>query len=757
MSAQRAPLGPINRDTLLKASEDELCRWIEIGVDDYTNSEQPTRLTDQQYDDLVEALVSRFPGRREWCDAVQVAGGRTGERAGGGDLGEQKAGTDRDAQKLILSAPTTTDTHWPMTSLAKVHHNAELTAFGARAPPNSPLIIQPKLDGQSVQVVFEEPGRTRMYTRMKPRGQDISFLLQFLKLDPGTVLMSVDSYPTAIRGELILPEHRFREFQQLYEPNAVNARTLLTGAVNGAIVHSRKAEPWTERETFLFKNMVLVLYSVLYPMEQTYEAQGRLLQQWLKADRWYSDMRLSPVQLVPQVVIPSDRVPTVLTEEALGDLLTRWKAELPWYLDGLALKWFDARPELEQMIDGSWRNPRSAVAFKVREAGALGTVELVEWNVTRHNVLFPRIKLTEPLQVGNVSVTWVTGINAAFIKDNRIMPGTVLEIIHSGDVIPYVSRVESTPDVEVDAFPADRTWVWDRNYVHILQEDNQSEQPTVGPDQLRSQLEYMCRVFGLRDIGSGTLDALISHAVVTDIRSFIQLSGTDPARLTSTPHIGAKKAANLVSRLDNITRPIRDWHTDLLTDSDRLECLAKYMACCGKFGSGFGFKQSLSVLKQAYSLHVPPPWDEAWIMSNVQLFGSVRAQQLIGHWPEFVHWLEHTLSWRTPLADMQRLWVREEEKGVELVQGLDLVERSVVTVCLSGFRDKDGQLALRWSSARRDVHLITCEAMNKAVRAVVIPENAPKWLSSSKVKAAQKKGLPVLAAEQVSGWLMTVD
>jgi NAD-dependent DNA ligase len=737
------------RETLLKGSEEQLCRWIEVAIQDYTLSQTGTTwLTDAQYDDLVQAVLTRFPHRKEWLDAVQVL---------------SAPGSCSSTPTKTVATTRLVPDHWPMTSLAKAHTDDELRAFLVNhRPPGSALIVQPKLDGQSVQIVFEGPGTTKMYTRMKPRGQDISFLLPFLRLAPGTLLMVPDVYPCSVRGELILSEHWFNVCKRQHDPTAVNARNVLSGVVNGAIAHHRDHEEWSPKETFLFGKMDLVLYSILVPEELPYKEQHHRLKTWLRTDEW--EVKDPQLKLVDQLVVENtdggdDQIREMLTFTKLEAKLKEWRSTLPWFLDGLALKWADAPPRLEQAVDGSWRNPKTAIAFKVREGGVPGIVERVEWNETRNGILFPRVKLTESVRVGNVSIQYATGVNAAFIHDNNIMPGTVVEIIHSGSTIPEIRGVISHPllkDVVATAFPPAGTWVWGESNVHIYRQG-----AGMNKALLVKQLHYICQVFELKDVGLSTLTALVESGVVVDMDGFYALGrrGRDDNLddLVKVKGMGKIKSLNVVTQIKRVVETVMEFHTML--GQGRVAVLGKLMATCGVFGAGLGYKQALSVLMEASGKRVPPPWTEEWLMENVELFGRVRAKQLVENWGVFEAWMARVF----PGVDMSLLWVQHgtdrkgevqphpDEGTTREEEPSSLPPRRILTVCLSKLRDKDGHMARAWSTP--EIRVVTVDTMNKTVNAVVVADMSEP--PTGKVKTALEKGLEVMEPRDVSKWVQS--
>jgi len=750
-------LEAVNETFLLKATEDHLCQRIEQAVHDYTEAKGgSTVLTDEQYDQLVDTVRKRFPHRSEWLESIQVC-----------------------KDNNVEEPPPTI--HCPMVSLNKAHTNDDLMAFLKRGQSHSSnvrsrLSIQPKLDGQSVQLVYESSTKVHLYTRMKPRGRDISYLLEFLMTQ--ILKVKIPTYSVSLRGELILPKDKFEHARKTFEPEAVNARTMLTGAVNGSIAHHQKGETWTDKERYLFENMVLVLYAVLHPAELEYGRQTELLRQWVET----GVEPLSRVRVVPEVIHPMDFLSSDRVQDRLVEHLHKLRTSLPFLLDGLVLKWVDVKEVLEQAVDGEWRSPKYSIAFKVYEQGVDGTVDLIEWNLTRHNMLFPRVKLLNPISVGNVTVTWVTGVNASFVYHNKIMPGAVLEIIHSGDTIPRIMKVKRVPedgDVLKHSFPPHGTWVWDENEVHISRVIS-SNPDQINPDQLVEQLTFICKLFDLKDLGGKTLQSLVNQQVIKRMRHLFELRDNqqDKTRLQAVDSIGIKKACNIIERIREVRSGMTNWNQ--LTHTERIMYLSKLMVGSAVFGRGFGVKQAVSVLTKAHELSVPPPWTSDWLKTNVEMFGAQRSEQLSAHWTDFVHWLKHEFVWIGVEQDLSVLWNGSDgstsssgdnngvvssssssssSSSVNPTSATVLPNPVLVVLTLSGLRDKNGERTNVWMNALRDnnvyhVQIVTQDTITTKTNAVVVVND--EGMGSTKARKAEEKGIPVLTVDQVVKWLSTL-
>ena len=87
---------------------------------------------------------------------------------------------------------------------------------------------------------------------------------------------------------------------------------------------------------------------------------------------------------------------------------------------------------------------KDEVAYKARTEVAVVTVNNVIWNHTRTGRYVPTV-IYDEVNISGAKCSRATGHNAKYIRDNNIGIGTTIEIVRSGEVIPFISDViEST-------------------------------------------------------------------------------------------------------------------------------------------------------------------------------------------------------------------------------------------------------------------------------------------------------------------------
>ncbi len=123
------------------------------------------------------------------------------------------------------------------------------------------------------------------------------------------------------------------------------------------------------------------------------------------------------------------------TEDYLSILYKERKELSKWDIDGLVV------------MDNSHGNntdeyyPDNAVAYKISEDAVPTVVTKIEWEIKRSGKLMPVVHL-EPVDISGSTVTKATGFNAAFIRDNEIIPGKKIGVFLSGEVIPMLEIID---------------------------------------------------------------------------------------------------------------------------------------------------------------------------------------------------------------------------------------------------------------------------------------------------------------------------
>ena len=289
-----------------------------------------------------------------------------------------------------------------------------------------PYVLSCKLDG--VSGLYTTEGEIpKLYTRGNGTiGQDISHLIPVLNLP--TEKNSV------IRGEFIIPR---LVFEEKYKKRFANARNLVSGIVN-----SKKIDEKTQ-------DLHFVAYEVIQPSLKPSE-------------------QMKKIEELGHISVQNQTVDN-LTNEMLSGILMDWRTNYEYEIDGVIV----TNDRVYTRTDG---NPDYAFAFKMVISDQVAEAKVVDviWTPSKSGYLKPRVRI-EPIKLGGVTIEYATGFNGKFIEENKIGIGAIIQIIRSGDVIPYIKSV--TTPAEHAKMPVTE-YHWTDSHVDLVL-DNVTDDETV--------------------------------------------------------------------------------------------------------------------------------------------------------------------------------------------------------------------------------------------------------------------------------------
>ncbi len=303
-----------------------------------------------------------------------------------------------------------------------------------------------------------------------------------------------------VRGELVLGKAA--------TPEGSVGRALVNGWLHRSM--DKEAEPPEE-----LRDVRFVAYQVLEPA-----GMGRAQQMaWLLAKGyevpWFAEVSRAE-----------------LTEEGLKKFLVERKDTGAYPIDGLVVG-TDAVPVC--LGGGEARNPPDSVAFKMSsdDQKAETTVAEVVWTASRQGIWVPRIRVKE-VRIGGAKIQWLSGHNAAFIRDHVLGPGARIVVRRSGDVIPALDEVLAVATGGCGEMPEEGLWKWDERQVQALATED------VYPEKVLLHGLQMLEVEGM---GAGLVKKLVDAGYET----MLQLWKAGAADLAKV--IGPGRAAALVKSL----------------------------------------------------------------------------------------------------------------------------------------------------------------------------------------------------------------
>jgi DNA ligase (NAD+) len=312
----------------------------------------------------------------------------------------------------------------PMGSLEKVTTGEALGKWAddvrKRLDSNEPVayVIEPKIDGSAVSLVYEEGRFVRGATRGDGfRGEEITVNLRTIRSIPLSLRLPSGEAPppvVEVRGEVYFPLSGFRELNERLvsegkksAPNPRNAAAGTLRQLDSSITAGRPLAIW--------------VYGSGYREGVEVETQWELLE-WLR-ERGF---RTNPY---------SERLETI---EEVAEACRAWEArriDLDYEIDGIVIK-VDSIDQ-QRRLGALHSRPRWARAFKWAPLTAQTTLSKIHIRVGRTGNLNPWAQL-EPVHVGGVTVSTATLHNEEDINRKDIREGDTVIVQRAGDVIPQV-------------------------------------------------------------------------------------------------------------------------------------------------------------------------------------------------------------------------------------------------------------------------------------------------------------------------------
>ena len=317
---------------------------------------------------------------------------------------------------------------YEMASMDKIKPDSNALALW-KAKYTGPYVLSYKMDGVSGLYTTEGPKAPQLYTRGDGKiGQDISHLIKYLKLPDKSQIG-----PIAVRGEFIISK---RVFDEKYKDKFANPRNMVAGLIN--------KQTFDER----IHDLDFIVYEIVNPPMKPSEQMAKLSEMGFKT------------------VFHREETAVTLTNELLSATLLDWRQNQDYEIDGVIVT-------NDGIYERQSGNPEHAFAFKMMISDQMAEAKVVDviWSASKHGYLKPRVQI-EPIKLGGVTIEFATGFNGKFIEENKIGIGSLIQIIRSGDVIPYILSV---------SMPAERAkmptvpYTWTESHVDIVLEDAGSD------------------------------------------------------------------------------------------------------------------------------------------------------------------------------------------------------------------------------------------------------------------------------------------
>jgi len=341
-----------------------------------------------------------------------------------------------------------------------------------------PYTISDKLDGVSALYYWHE-NKAHLYKRGDEQiGSDISFLIPYI---PSlNKLKEFKEKTLAIRGELIISLDNYDAFTG---DKTNHKDTTKTPSKDGPSSNPRSTVAGLTNKKTIDPNITKLIDFVAYE---------KITPREIHTDQ------LKTIDKYGFITVHHSLQKTI-TFEKLIELLQDRKKSGKYECDGIII----TDNNLHNI--NKTKNPEYAFAFK--ELPEKNTAECkvieIEWNVSKDGYIKPTV-LIEPVQLSGVTIKRATGFNAKFIKDNKIGPGSIIQIVRAGDVIPHIEKVIKATGESMPNFP----YVWNETDVDIILDENKNKNKDITREHKVSELTYFVTHMNMKFLNEQTVGKL---------------------------------------------------------------------------------------------------------------------------------------------------------------------------------------------------------------------------------------------------------
>ncbi|MEM9695371.1 MAG: NAD-dependent DNA ligase LigA, partial [Myxococcota bacterium] len=388
-----------------------------------------------------------------------------------------------------------------------------------------PLVVEPKIDGIGVSLVYQEGRLSRAITRGNGvRGDDITLQVRAAAAVPETLNLSGE---IEIRGELYWPLAAFAAYNERLE---ARGEKRIANPRNGCAGLMKRKEPEGIDEA----GVTCFLYQV--PWSESVELpprQSELLDHLAKAG--------APVYL-DEVAVFDDAESALAYCDAFGER----RAKLGYEIDGLVIKLDELR--YYDQLSGTDHHPHWAIAYKFPPERKPTQLLKISVQVGKSGKLTPVAELA-PVSLAGTTVTRASLHNFVELERKDVREGDTVYAEKAGEIIPQVVGVDLSQRPE-GTVPFPRPEACPTCATPTVTEEIFLYCPNPAcPDQVRERLKHFASRHAMEvdGLGASTVDQVVTHF---GVRAPHDLFALTAEQLVSLERMGKKSAENLLAGLE---------------------------------------------------------------------------------------------------------------------------------------------------------------------------------------------------------------
>jgi DNA ligase (NAD+) len=389
--------------------------------------------------------------------------------------------------------------------------------------------VEPKLDGASIEVIYEGGRLVQATTRGDgAEGEEITPNVRTIRGIPSRI---AHQGKLTLRGEVLIYRKDLDALNVEREAAGLERFMNPRNAAAGAV---RMMDP---RE--VAKRPLRAIFYQAVEGSQVLPTHGETL-------KWLAELGL-PTHLREKVT------PWEGVMDAIG-AIDRARADYPFETDGAVVKVDSFRHQ--DVLGTTSKFPKWAIAYKFPAERAITTVRSITVQVGRTGALTPVANM-DPVPLGGTIVSRASLHNADQIRELDVRVGDRVSIQKAGEIIPQVLGVEAhsrPPGTAPFEMPANCPVCGTKVIARVREEGKPELESTVRcpnrqcPAQVQGRILYFASrpAMGIDHLGESLVEQLVTKGLVNDVADLYDLTTEQVADLE---RMGKKSAANVIASI----------------------------------------------------------------------------------------------------------------------------------------------------------------------------------------------------------------
>lgn len=423
-------------------------------------------------------------------------------------LEAELAALDSDNRVLNMTGSDVLDkNNWPikkltevMGSLDKVKSFPEFEAWYNAQSYKGPYYCNPKGDGGSIQLTYDNGKLIQAVTRGDGyQGQDITTNVLKMKNVKATI---PEKRLTVIKGELLILYKDFKELNKRSGKVYSNPRNAATGISCG--IHGDNLEYIT-------------------PLYYALSIAG-------------TNIKMSNLQHEINKFglrhIGIYKITSLKDFKKVYDMITNDRSYYGFEVDGLVIK-----QDNDPIMKGN--KPINYIALKFPADKGIGLVDTIRLERTRTGKVVPVAQLKKPVYLSGAQISNISLGSWDLMKSKKIYPGSLVEVIRSNDVIPYINKITDNSNAVVMTLKDVQKQMNDNT---VYEKGAHLYSTLRDSNTIVQEIENILEILEYKNISTSSITSIVKEFGLKESYEFFDI---DPDKLLNKDGWGSGKVDNL--------------------------------------------------------------------------------------------------------------------------------------------------------------------------------------------------------------------